>query len=81
MNWGMPVPAPSRQYVSPQLPVEGIPGRVVNMDVEPISSLPQCSPILDEELKDSWTLNAPTDDQNHQVDAEARSLVDSGASS
>jgi hypothetical protein len=58
MNWGMP----ARPYVGPQLPVEGIPGRAVNMDLKPISSL------------------LPTYGHNHQVDAEARSLVGCGAS-
>jgi hypothetical protein len=74
MNWGMP----ARPYLSPQLPMEGISSRAVNMDPKPISSFPQGSPILDEERINSWPLDDPT--YSHQVDAEARSLVDYGAS-
>jgi hypothetical protein len=76
MNWGMP----ARPYLSPQLPVEGISGRVVNIDPKPISSLLQGSPILDEERVNSRPLNVPTYSHNHQVDAEARSPVGCGAS-
>ncbi len=76
MNWGMP----ARPYVSLQLPVEGIPGRAVNMDLKPISSLPQSSPSLAEECINSWTLNVPPDGHNHQFDAEVRFLVGCGAS-
>ena len=59
---------PARPFVSPQLPVEGVPGRAVNMDLKLISSLPQSSPILDEERIKSSTFNIPTDGHNHQVD-------------
>ena len=71
MNWGMP----ACPYVSPQLPTEGISGRTVNMDAKPISSLPQGSPILDEEHLGPWPLNVPTYSHNHQVNGEVRSLV------
>jgi hypothetical protein len=70
MNWAMP----ARPYLSPQLPVEGISGRVVNMDPKPLSSL-QGPPILDSERIKFWPLNVPTStySHNHQVDAEVRS--------
>jgi hypothetical protein len=68
MNWGMP----ARPCVSPQVPVEG---RVVNMDPKPIPSLPQGSPILSVPRLSPWPLNVHTYSHNHQVDAEARSLV------
>ena len=76
MNWGIP----ARRHLSPQLPTEGISSRTVNMDPKSISSL-QGSPILDEERMNPWSLNAPTlaYSPNHQVDAEARSLVGCGA--
>jgi hypothetical protein len=76
MNWGMP----PRPYFSPQLPVEGVSGRAVNMDSKPISSLPQGSPILNEERINSWPLSVYKYGHNYQVDAEARSLVGCGAS-
>jgi hypothetical protein len=76
MNWGIP-PLP---YFSPQLPVVGISGHAVNMDSKPISSLSQGSPTLNEERINSWPLNVPKYGHNHQVDAEARSLVGCGAS-
>jgi hypothetical protein len=74
MNSGMP----ARPYLSPQLPMEGISSRAVNMGPKPISNLPQGSLILDEEHINPWSLNVPTYGRNHQVDAEARSLAGCG---
>jgi hypothetical protein len=76
MNWEMP----PRPYFSPQLPVEGISGRAVNMDSKPISSLPQDSPILNEERINSSPLSVPKYGHNPQVDTEARSPVGCSAS-
>lgn len=82
-------PVRTSVYVNPQLPgwgggdffhLEGdAPGRAVNMDPNPIPSFSQAPSILDEELFSSWSMNDPTYSYNHQVDAEARSLVGCGA--